>query len=39
MAVKLLSDRMNHGHTLPLRTELPCELIIRDSCAQPRREL
>ena len=38
LAVKILSDRMNRGHTLPMRTELPCDLIIRESCAAPRRE-
>ena len=37
IAVKLLSDRMNRGHSIVMRTELPCDLMIRDSCAPPRR--
>lgn len=37
MAVKLLTDRMNKGHSLKLRLELPCDLIIRGSCDRPCR--
>ena len=36
MAVKLLNDRINHGHSLKLRLELPCDLIIRNSCRRIR---
>ncbi len=32
MAVKILLDRINKGHTENLRVELPSHLIIRDSC-------
>ena len=36
MAVRLLLDRMNRGHSLKLRLELPCDLIIRNSCRRIR---
>nr|WP_143161630.1 substrate-binding domain-containing protein [Bittarella massiliensis (ex Durand et al. 2017)] len=32
VAVKLLLDRIEKGHTLPLKVELPCKLIVRESC-------
>ena len=32
MVVKILMDRMDKGHSLKLRLELPCDLIIRNSC-------
>ena len=31
-AVKLLADRMETGRTMPVKTELPFELVIRESC-------
>jgi DNA-binding LacI/PurR family transcriptional regulator len=32
MAVKILIDRIEEGHALPLRIDLPFKLIVRESC-------
>ena len=37
MAAKILIDRIEGGHTLPLKLSLPFHLATRESCAQPRR--
>lgn len=36
MAAKILIDRINGGHTLPMKLQLPFYLAKRDSCAKPR---
>lgn len=36
MAAKLLLDRIEGGHRLPVRLLLPSELVLRDSCCPPR---
>lgn len=38
MAAKTLIDRINGGHTLPMKINLPCHLAQRESCAKPREE-
>lgn len=35
IAVKILNDRMEGGHSLPLKVEIPFSLISRESCAEP----
>lgn len=37
MAAKILIDRIEGGHTLPMKLSLPFHLATRESCAQPRR--
>ena len=37
MAAKILIDRIEGGHTLPLKLSLPFHLATRESCAQPPR--
>lgn len=32
MAVQILHDRIEHGHTEKLRVEFPCRIVERDSC-------
>ncbi|MDD2958600.1 MAG: LacI family DNA-binding transcriptional regulator [Lachnospiraceae bacterium] len=34
MAAKILIDRVEHGHTLPIKIEIPFSLSKRDSCAK-----
>ncbi|MEH2928991.1 LacI family DNA-binding transcriptional regulator [Candidatus Ventrimonas sp. KK005] len=36
MAAKTLIDRINGGHTLPMKLQLPFHLANRDSCGKPR---
>ena len=36
MAAKLLIDRIEGGHQLPLRVELPNAVVSRESCGKPR---
>ena len=36
MAAKLLIDRIEGGHQLPLRVELPNAIVSRESCGKPR---
>ncbi|MBS6396634.1 MAG: LacI family DNA-binding transcriptional regulator [Clostridiales bacterium] len=36
LAAKILIDRINGGHTLPLQIKLPFYLAKRESCAKPR---
>ena len=36
-AAKILIDRIQGGHTLPMRINLPCYLAKRESCAPPRK--
>lgn len=38
MTAKLLIDRINHGHTLPLKVSLPYYLVKRESCAICKRK-
>lgn len=35
-AAKILIDRINGGHTLPMKIHLPCHLAKRESCGKPR---
>lgn len=35
MAVKILIDRIEGGHRLPMKLEIPFNLVTRESCAQP----
>ncbi len=37
MAAKVLIDRINGGHTLPMKINFPCHLAIRESCDKPRK--
>lgn len=37
MAAKILIDRINGGHTLPMKINLPCHLAKRESCDRPRK--
>lgn len=37
VAAKILIDRINGGHTLPMQIKLPFYLAKRDSCAPPRK--
>ena len=32
-AVKLLLDRIHNGHNSAARIELPCKLLVRESCS------
>ncbi|TCL61873.1 LacI family transcriptional regulator [Hydrogenispora ethanolica] len=34
-AAKILIDRIEGGHTLPVRLDIPFELVVRESCAAP----
>ena len=36
VAAKILIDRIQGGHKLPMKISLPSKLIIRESCATPR---
>lgn len=38
MAAKTIIDRINGGHTLPLKVNYPCHLVKRESCGKPRRK-
>jgi DNA-binding LacI/PurR family transcriptional regulator len=35
IAVKTLIDRIEKGHTLPMKIEIPFQLVTRESCAKP----
>ena len=37
MAAKVLIDRINGGHTLPMKINFPCHLAIRESCDKPQK--
>ena len=37
VAAKILIDRINGGHTLPMQIKLPFYLAKRESCAPPRK--
>ncbi len=37
-AAKILIDRINKGHTLPIQVKLPFHLARRESCAPPRKQ-
>lgn len=37
IAAKILIDRINGGHTLPMQIKLPFYLAKRESCAPPRK--
>lgn len=37
MAAKILIDRINGGHTLPMKVNVPCHLAKRESCGPPRK--
>lgn len=32
MAVKILKDRIEKGHSQPLKVEFPCRIVVRESC-------
>lgn len=34
MAVRILSDRMDQGHSQPLKVEFPCKIVVRESCCK-----
>lgn len=37
IAAKVLIDRINNGHRLPAKVYVPGQLIVRESCAKPRK--